>query len=223
MVSSILGKSRSLVGSCQDCTVGGEARAIHTFPKFLILYLKHEAARYRAKWGHWLWTWQTFLANLWMQNILQKLSVVCRHYSGPWRHFVCCYHSILVISHNHYKLNFRLLAATFFQVRRSCMLPIKGVRFLLWFKISYLCFIYGNNSVQKLLTFCLVAPRQFFCDPLVSCSVPCSADVELTLQWLFCSAVFESQLWKQKRMTCLFHAQFLHMIWVNLLPTECWQ
>jgi hypothetical protein len=27
---------------------------------------------------------------------------------------LCCYHSILVISHNHHELNFRLLAATFF-------------------------------------------------------------------------------------------------------------
>ena len=30
----------------------------------------------------------TFLANLWTQNILQKLSVVCRCYSGPRRHSV---------------------------------------------------------------------------------------------------------------------------------------
>jgi len=33
-----------------------------------------------------------FLANLWTQNILQKLSVICRCYSGPRRHSVCCYH-----------------------------------------------------------------------------------------------------------------------------------
>ena len=32
-----------------------------------------------------------FLVNLWTQNILQKLSVVCRCYSGPRRHSVCCY------------------------------------------------------------------------------------------------------------------------------------
>ena len=64
------------------------------------------------------------LANLWTQNILQKLSVVCRCYSGPRRHFVCCYHSILIISHNHHELNFRLLAATFFLARRSCILPL---------------------------------------------------------------------------------------------------
>ena len=48
------------------------------------------------------------------------------------------------------------------------MLPMRGLRFQLWFKISYPCFIYGKHSVQKLLTFCLVAPRQFFCDPLAS-------------------------------------------------------
>jgi hypothetical protein len=44
VVSSILGTSR-LVGSCRDCTAGGEALAIHIFPKFPILHLKHEAAR----------------------------------------------------------------------------------------------------------------------------------------------------------------------------------
>jgi hypothetical protein len=112
-----------------------------------------------------------FLANLWTQNILQKLSAVCRRYSGPRMHSVCCYHFILVISHNHHELNFRLLAATFFRARRSCMLPLRGLRFQLWFKISYPCFTYGNNSVQKLLTFCLVAPQQFFCDRLASCSL----------------------------------------------------
>ena len=108
------------------------------------------------------------LANLWTQNILQKLSVVCRCYSGPWRHSVCCYHSILVISHNHHELNFQLLAVTFFWARRTCMLPLRGLRFQLWFKISYPCFIYGNNSVRKLPTFCLVTPQQFFCNPLAS-------------------------------------------------------
>ena len=44
-VSSISGTSQRLVGSCQDCTAGGEALAIHTFPKFPILHLRHEAAR----------------------------------------------------------------------------------------------------------------------------------------------------------------------------------
>jgi hypothetical protein len=44
----ILGTSQSLVGSCQDCTVGGEALAIPTFPKFPILHLRHEAVRYHA-------------------------------------------------------------------------------------------------------------------------------------------------------------------------------
>ena len=92
VVSSIFGTSQSLVGSCQDCTAGWEALAIHTFPKFPILHLRREAVLYCAKWGHRLWTWQTFLANLWTQNILQKLSVVCRCYSGPRRHSVCCYH-----------------------------------------------------------------------------------------------------------------------------------
>jgi len=82
---------------------------------------------------------------------------------------LCCYHSILVISHNYHEVNFPLLAAKFFRVRRSCMLPLRGLRFQLWFKISYPCYIYSNNSVQKLLTFCLVALQQFFCDPLASC------------------------------------------------------
>jgi hypothetical protein len=110
------------------------------------------------------------LANLWKQNLLQNLSVVRRCYSGPRRHSVCCYHSILVISHNHHGPNFQLLVATFFRVRKSCMLPQRGLRFQLWLKIlfSYPCFMYGNNSVKKLFTFCLLAP-QFFCDPFVSC------------------------------------------------------
>jgi len=38
------GTSQRLVGSCQDCTAGEEALAIHTFPKFPILHLRHEAA-----------------------------------------------------------------------------------------------------------------------------------------------------------------------------------
>ena len=53
MVSSILGKSQSLVGSCQDCTAAGEALAIHNFPKFPILHLWHEAARQCMFAGHW--------------------------------------------------------------------------------------------------------------------------------------------------------------------------
>jgi hypothetical protein len=43
VVSSILGTS-TLVGSCQDCMACGEALAIHTFPKFPVLHLKHWAA-----------------------------------------------------------------------------------------------------------------------------------------------------------------------------------
>jgi len=100
---------------------------------------------------------------------MQKLFVLCRCYSGPWRHSVCCCHSSLFISHNQHELNFRLLAATFVRARRSCMLPLRGLRFQLWFKISYPCIIYGNNSVPKLLIFCLIAPQQFFCDPLANC------------------------------------------------------
>jgi hypothetical protein len=38
VVSSILGTSQSLVGSRQDCTAGGEALVINTFPKFPILH-----------------------------------------------------------------------------------------------------------------------------------------------------------------------------------------
>jgi len=39
------GTSQRLVGSCQDCTAGGEELAIHNFPKFPILHLRHVAAR----------------------------------------------------------------------------------------------------------------------------------------------------------------------------------
>ena len=84
------------------------------FQNFRYCLLRHDAARCRAKWGHRLRTWRTFLANLWTQNTLQKLSIVCRCYSGPRRHSACSYHFILVISHNHYELNFRLLARNFF-------------------------------------------------------------------------------------------------------------
>jgi len=52
VISSILGTSQRLVGSCQDCTAGGEALAIRTFPKFPILHLRHEAARYCMIAGH---------------------------------------------------------------------------------------------------------------------------------------------------------------------------
>jgi hypothetical protein len=45
---SVLGTSQSLVGSCQDCTAGGKALAIHIFTRFPILHLRHGAARYRA-------------------------------------------------------------------------------------------------------------------------------------------------------------------------------
>jgi hypothetical protein len=76
------------VGSCQDCMVGGEALAIHTFPNF-----------WYCNWGmrpHVIVQnedtgcehGRPFLANLWTQYILQKLSVVCRCYSGPRRHSV---------------------------------------------------------------------------------------------------------------------------------------
>jgi hypothetical protein len=39
------GTSQKLVGPCQDRVVGGEALAIHTLPKFLILLLTHETTR----------------------------------------------------------------------------------------------------------------------------------------------------------------------------------
>jgi hypothetical protein len=48
-VSSILGTSQCLVGSCQDRTADGEALAIHTFPKFPKLHLKHKVTHYCAK------------------------------------------------------------------------------------------------------------------------------------------------------------------------------
>jgi len=135
-----------------------------------------------------------FLAKLWTQNILQKLSVACR-----WTpEALYCYHSIVVISHNHHELNFRLLAATFLLARRSCLLPLRGLRFHLWFKISYPCIIYGKIPVQKLLTFCLVASQQFFCDLLASCFL-CS------LSW-----------WATH-----FAATFLFCnVWVTILKTE---
>jgi len=44
-----LGTSQNLVRSFQDCTANGEALAIHTFPKFPVLHLRYEAARFRAK------------------------------------------------------------------------------------------------------------------------------------------------------------------------------
>jgi len=152
------------------------------------------------------------LSNFWTANILQKHSVACR-----WKpEALCCYHSIVVISHNHHELNFRLLAATFLLARRSCMLPLRGLRFHLWFKISYPCFIYGKNSLQKLFTFCLVAPQQFFCDPLASCFLCSLSWCANHIQRLFSSAMFESRFWKLKLLTCLF------MRSVDLLPTECW-
>jgi len=45
LVSSILGTSQRLVGSCQECTAGVEALAVYTCPKFPILHLRHEDAR----------------------------------------------------------------------------------------------------------------------------------------------------------------------------------
>lgn len=50
-----------------------------------------------------------------------------------------------------------------------------------------------------------------------------AANMEPTLQRLFSSAKFESRFWKQKRLTYLLHAQFLHMICVDLLPTGYWR
>jgi hypothetical protein len=64
---SILGTSPSLVGSCQDCTAGGKAFAIHTFPKFRILHLRHEAARYRA----------------WLQSVSSSISGLRFAEQGP--------------------------------------------------------------------------------------------------------------------------------------------
>ena len=89
------------------------------------------------------------------------------------------------------KLTFDCWHRHFFRARRSCMLPTRGLRFQLWFKISYPCFIFGNSSVQKLPTFCLTRPQQFFWDPLASFfSVLRSADAEPTLQRLFSAAKF---------------------------------
>jgi hypothetical protein len=97
---------------------------------------------------------------------------------------------------------------------------MRGLRFQSWFKISYPCFIYGNNSVQSLFTFCFGAPQEYFCDPLLSCFLFFAQLMQNTL----CSdssAMIESRSWKQKRLTSLLHVQFLHMICVDLLPTEC--
>jgi len=133
---------------------------------------------------------------------------MCCCYSGPQRHSVCCYHSILVISHNHHELNFPLLAATFFWARRSCMLAPRGVRFQLWFKIKFPCLIYGKNSAHLLPR---SAATVFLWPSFELLSVLHSADAEPTLQRLFSSAVFESRFWKQNRLTCLLHARFLHI------------
>jgi len=151
----ILGISLSLAGSCQDCTAGGEALAIHTFPKFPIQHLRHEAARHRAKWGHRQRRWRTFSGE--SLDAKRLAETFCSMPLLQWTpEALCCYYAILVISLNHYELIFRLLAATFFRMRRSCI-PLTGMRFQLWLKISYPCFFYGNSCVQKLLTFCLVA------------------------------------------------------------------
>jgi hypothetical protein len=64
---SILGTSRSLVDSCQDCTAGGKAFVIHTFPKFPILHLRYEAARYRA----------------WLQSVSSSVSRLRFEEQGP--------------------------------------------------------------------------------------------------------------------------------------------
>ena len=92
VVSSIFGTSQSLVGSFQDCMAGLEALAIHTFPKFPILHLRLKPCFVVQNEDTGCEHGRPFLANLWTQNILQKLSVVCRCYSGPRRHSVCCYH-----------------------------------------------------------------------------------------------------------------------------------
>jgi hypothetical protein len=63
----ILGTRESLVGSCQDCTAGGEALAIHTFPKFPILHLRHEAAGYRS----------------WLQSVSSSISRLRFAEQGP--------------------------------------------------------------------------------------------------------------------------------------------
>ena len=52
VVSSFLGTSQRLEGSCQDCTAGGEVLAVHNFPKFPILHLRHDAAPYCMIAGH---------------------------------------------------------------------------------------------------------------------------------------------------------------------------
>jgi len=133
-----------------------------------------------------------FLTNLRTQNILQKLSVVCRCYSGPRRHSVYCYHSILVISRNHHELNFRVLATTFFRVRRSCMLPLKGqisvvVQTLV--SIFHLWQQFCSKTAHLLpRSAATVLPRPA-CKLL---SVLRSADAKPTLQQLLSSAVFES-------------------------------
>ena len=138
------------------------------FQNFRYCTLSHEATCYHAKLGHRPWTWRTLFGK--SLDAKHLAETFCSMPLLQWTlEALCCYHSILVISHNHNELNFWLLAATFFRARRSCRLPLTGLRFQLWFKISYPCFIYGNNSVQKLLTFGLVAPQQFICDPLASC------------------------------------------------------
>ena len=90
-VSSIFGTSESLVGSCQDCTAGWEALAIHTFPNFPILHLRHEAVLYRAKWGHRLRTWQNFFGK--SLDAKHLAETFCSMPLLQWTpEALCCYH-----------------------------------------------------------------------------------------------------------------------------------
>ena len=131
-------------------------------------------------------------------------------------------YSFLFISHNHHELNFRLFAATFFSDEENLHASTERT------EIS----VVVQNLVSKSHL------RQHFCSKTThllprsaaevllrsSCELPSvlhSADAELTFQRLFPSAMFESRFQKQKRFTCLLHAQFLHVICVYLLPTGC--
>jgi hypothetical protein len=76
---SMWGISQSLVGSCQDCTAGGEAPATHTFPKFPIVHLRHEAARYRA----------------WLQSVSSSISRFRFAEQGPRSLRYCTQYSLL--------------------------------------------------------------------------------------------------------------------------------
>ena len=82
---------------------------------------------------------------------------------------LCCHHSILVISHTHLELNFRLLAATFFSGGANLHASTERTEISAVVQNLVSMSHLWQQFCSNLLTCCLVAPQQFFCDPLASC------------------------------------------------------